>query len=561
MKATGAQIITKLLERHGIAMIPGIPGGANLPLYDALRASSIRHILARHEQGGGFIAQGIARSTGRTAACLATSGPGATNLLTAIADAKLDSIPIVAITGQVPRAMIGTDAFQEIDTYGLTIPITKHNYLVRSAAELLEVIPDAFRIAASGRPGPVVVDVPKDVQNEIVEFDKWPDPCPVTTPPPPDRETLLAAARLVASARKPVILIGAGAVATEAGEMIIKLADKIEAPVASTLLGLGAIPSTHPRMLGMMGMHGAPCTNIIINEADLVIALGMRFDDRATGKADSFCPNAAIIHVDLDRSELGKIKQPVVALQADLQDFLRELLSLIDKQDRPGWRERVENLRSEFPLAMPDIDDPCQPYGCIVQTANLLDEAPIVVTDVGQHQMWVAQAFPFSFPRQFLTSGGLGTMGFGLPAAIGAALANPQKTVVCFSGDGSLQMNIQEMATAAELGVNVKVILMNNAHLGLVRQQQELFYGARFHASRFEHQPDFITIARGFGWNAYNLEDSLSPLDTLARALHEPGPVLVNVPIPQTVNVLPMVPPGAPNIQMIGGNYHVTQNA
>lgn len=561
MKATGAQIITELLERHGISIIPGIPGGANLPLYDALRASSIRHILARHEQGGGFIAQGMARTTGRTAACLATSGPGATNLITAIADAKLDSIPIVAITGQVPRPMIGTDAFQEIDTYGLTIPITKHNYLVRSAAELLEVIPEAFRIAASGRPGPVVVDVPKDVQTETVEFDKWPEPSPIASPPPPEREALCAAAQLIASARQPVILIGAGAVATEAGDLIIKLADKIEAPIASTLLGLGAIPSTHPRMLGMMGMHGAPCTNFIINEADLVIALGMRFDDRATGKADTFCPNAAIIHVDLDRSELGKIKQPVVAVQANLRDFLNELLPLVEAQNRPAWRERVETLRCGSPLAMPDADDPCQPYGCIVQTANLLDDAPIVVTDVGQHQMWVAQAFPFSFPRQFLTSGGLGTMGFGLPAAIGASLANPGKTVVCFSGDGSLLMNIQEMATAAELGVNVKVILMNNAHLGLVRQQQELFYGARFHASRFEHQPDFVAIARGFGWRAYSLKDSPAPLDMLARALHDRGPVLVNVPIPQTMNVLPMVPPGAPNTQMIGGVSHVTQNA
>jgi acetolactate synthase-1/2/3 large subunit len=559
MKATGAQIITQLLERHGITMVPGIPGGANLPLYDAVRASSIRHILARHEQGGGFIAQGMARVTGRTAVCFATSGPGATNVLTAIADAKLDSVPLVAITGQVARPMIGTDAFQEIDTYGLTIPITKHNYLVRSAAELLDVIPEAFRIAASGRPGPVVVDVPKDVQTEIAEFDKWPEPLPLSPPPAPRTDDIRRASELIAQASRPVILIGAGVVAADAGALVLQLADAIEAPVASTLLGLGAIPSNHPRMLGMLGMHGAPATNYIVHEADLVIALGMRFDDRATGKVDEFCPGAAIIHVDIDRSELGKIKQPAVAIEADVKQFLAALLPQIGRVPRPQWHERVEALRREFSLEIPEADDPRQPYGCVLQVARLLAaDAPVVVTDVGQHQMWVAQAFPFTWPRQWLTSGGLGTMGFGLPAAIGAALARPDKTVVCFSGDGSLLMNIQEMATAAELGVNVKVILMNNAHLGLVRQQQELFYGARFHASHFEFEPDFTAIARGFGWNATRLGDAGDPLESLATALHQPGPTLVDVPIPQTMNVLPMVPPGAPNTRMIGGYANVS---
>ncbi|MGB9691326.1 MAG: biosynthetic-type acetolactate synthase large subunit [Candidatus Sumerlaeaceae bacterium] len=560
MKATGAQIIAHLLERHGVTIVPGIPGGANLPLYDAVRASRVRHILARHEQGGGFIAQGMARTTGRTAVCFATSGPGATNLLTAIADAKLDSIPIVAITGQVPRAMIGTDAFQEIDTYGLTIPITKHNYLVRSAAELLEVIPDAFRIAGSGRPSPVVVDVPKDVQNEMVEFDHWPDPLPLAPPPKPNAEEIQRARQLMEPAERPVILIGAGVVAADAGRLVIELAEALDAPIASTLLGLGAVPSTHPRMLGMMGMHGAPATNFIIHESDLVVALGMRFDDRATGKVDEFCPNAAIIHVDLDRCELGKIKRPALAVEADVRQFLSQLLPHLTPSTRPAWHQRTDQLRAEFPLVMSDTDDPCQPYGCVLQTANLLDDAPIVVTDVGQHQMWVAQAFPFSFPRQLLTSGGLGTMGFGLPTAIGAALARPEKTIVLFSGEGSFLMNIQEMATAAELRVNVKVILMNNAHLGLVRQQQELFYGARFHATRFEFEPDFAAIARGFGWKAYDLGQSRDPMHTMATALSQEGPCLINVPIPRTLNVLPMVPPGAPNTKMIGGTPHVCQN-
>ncbi len=559
MKATGAQIIAHLLERHGISIVPGIPGGANLPLYDAVRASRIRHILARHEQGGGFIAQGMARVSGKTAVCFATSGPGATNALTAIADAKLDSIPLVAITGQVPRAMIGTDAFQEIDTYGLTIPITKHNYLVRSAAELLEVIPEAFRIAGSGRPGPVLIDVPKDVQNESVEFEKWPDPVPLRTPPSPRDEDLQEAAQLIARAQRPVILVGAGVVATNAGQLVVQLAEMIEAPMASTLLGLGAVPSSHARMLGMLGMHGAPSTNLIVHEADLVIALGMRFDDRATGKADEFCPCAAIIHVDVDRSELGKIKRPAVGIEADVKEFLTKLLPRLGPSNRQEWKLRTDALRREMPLEMPDADDPCSPYGCVLQTASILaDDEPVVVTDVGQHQMWVAQAYPFTWPRQWLTSGGLGTMGFGLPAAIGAALARPDKRVVCFSGDGSLLMNIQEMATAAELGVNVKVVLMNNAHLGLVRQQQELFYGARFHASRFEFQPDFVTIARGFGWKAFNLKATQDPRAMLEEALRSEGPTLIDVPIPQTMNVLPMVPPGAANINMIGGYANVS---
>ena len=561
MKMTGAQIIALFLDQHGIEVVPGIPGGANLPLYDAVRASRVRHILARHEQGAGFIAQGMARTTGRTAVCFATSGPGATNLLTAIADAKLDSVPVVAITGQVPRAMIGTDAFQEIDTYGLTIPITKHNYLVRDAKELLEVIPQAFKIAASGRPGPVVVDVPKDVQNQVIDIERLPDPLPVDPPRAPSLEEVLRAKELLSTSQRPVILIGAGNVASESGNLVLELADLIDAPIASTLMGLGAIPSSHPRMLGMMGMHGARSTNLILHESDLIIALGMRFDDRATGKVEQFCPNASIIHVDIDRSELGKIKTPAEPIQADVRLFLEALIPHLAPISRLEWGRMTDELRRLYPLEMPHADDPLQPYGAVLQTAKLLEEEPIVVTDVGQHQMWVAQAYPFTFARQWLTSGGLGTMGFGFPAAIGASLARPSKTVVCFSGDGSFLMNIQEMATAAELNVNVKVILFNNGSLGLVRQQQELFYGARYHASRFEFQPDFVAIARGFGWKAFDLSASSHPQETLAQALNTTGPCLINVPIDDSLNVLPMVPPGAANIEMIGGQTHVAHSA
>jgi acetolactate synthase-1/2/3 large subunit len=556
MKITGAALTMRLLERQGIDTIPGIPGGANLPLYDALRDSTIRHVLARHEQGAGFIAQGMARATGRPAVCFGTSGPGATNLLTAIADAKLDSIPLVAVTGQVPRAMIGTDAFQEIDTYGLTVPITKHNYLVRSVAELLEVVPDAFRVAGSGRSGPVVVDVPKDVQNETISVDRLPDPGRPDAPPALRADAIAAAATLIDQAMRPVFLVGAGVIAAGAADVLRRIADTACIPVASTLLGLGAMPDGHPLALGMVGMHAARYTNLLLEECDLLVALGIRFDDRATGKAAEFCPRAKIVHVDIDASELGKIKRPDVAIEADVGDALRALEPLLRPVSRPTWTGRLAHLRELHPLAMPGADDPLQPYGIIRRTAALVGPDALVTSDVGQHQMWVAQAFPFTRPRQWLTSGGLGTMGFGLPAAIGAALATPGRPVVCFTGDGSLLMNLQELATAAEERVAVKVVLLNNARLGLVRQQQQLFYGGRYHASTFRAEPDFAAIARGFGIRAYDLGTGGDADETLACAIREPGPVLVNVPIAADENVYPMVPPGAANRDMIGGERH-----
>jgi acetolactate synthase-1/2/3 large subunit len=559
MKTTGAQLTTRLLERQGITTIAGIPGGASLPLYDALRASTIRHVLARHEQGAGFIAQGMARATGRPAVCFGTSGPGATNLLTAIADAKLDSIPLVAVTGQVPRAMIGTDAFQEIDTYGLTIPITKHNFLVRSAAELLEVIPDAFRIATSGRPGPVVIDVPKDVQNEPIEIDALPEPGKPDPPPHFSDDDIARAAALINQARRPVLLIGAGIIAANASPDLRRLAEKASMPVAATLLGLGALPHDHPLFLGMIGMHAARFTNLLLEECDLLIGLGVRFDDRATGKVAEFCPRAKILHIDIDPSELGKIKQPCLGIVADVGRALRALEPRVAATSRREWIQRMATLRALHPLAMPGADDPLRPYGIVRHTAALVPDDSVVTTDVGQHQMWAAQAYPLTRPRQWLTSGGLGTMGFGLPAAIGAALAEPLRTVVCFSGDGSLLMNLQELATAAEENVNVKVILLNNAHLGLVRQQQQLFYGERFHASRFRAEPDFAAIARGFGITAYDLGKAANPLAALARALGEPGPCLVNVPIAAEENVYPMVAPGGANRDMIGGETHASE--
>lgn len=551
---TGAQIVVRLLERQGVRTLAGIPGGAILPIYDALsQSSTIHHVLARHEQGAGFIAQGMARATGQVAVCLASSGPGATNLLTAIADAKLDSIPMVAITGQVPKSMIGTDAFQEVDTYGLSIPITKHNFLVGSAEELLEAIPRAFRLAASGRPGPVLVDIPKDVQNQSVEVGEWPEPGAADPAPAPGTDLIACAAEMINEAERPVLYLGGGVVHSGASGLAVALAEKAGLPSVMTLMALGAMPVDHLLSLGMLGMHGARCTNFALDECDLLIAVGARFDDRATGKVAAFCPLAKIIHIDIDPSELDKIKTAHVGIAGDVKSVLEQLLPKVDIILRKPWLSRVADLKADYPLRMPGIDDPRSHYGLIRAVADCVDDEATITTDVGQHQMWVAQAYPLRRPRQWLTSGGLGTMGFGLPAAIGAALAEPQRTVVCFTGDGSILMNVQEFATAAEEEANVKVVLMNNASLGLVFQQQTMFYGERIFASKFRGMPDFIKVAEGFGWQTLDLDHAGDPITALRAAISLPGPVLIHASIDMREQVLPMVAPGAANKDMIGG--------
>ena len=551
---TGSQVVVRLLERQGIRRIPGIPGGAILPFYDALSQSTlIEHVLARHEQGAGFMAQGAARATGEVAVCLATSGPGATNLLTAIADAKLDSIPMVAITGQVPTSMIGTDAFQEVDTYGLTIPITKHNFLVGSARELLEVIPKAFSLAASGRPGPVLVDIPKDVQNERIEVSEWPEPGRPEAVPEADAQLIERAAAMINDAQRPILYLGGGVVHSGAAAQAVELAEKASLPTVMTLMALGAMPVDHALSLGMLGMHGARCTNLALEECDLLIAVGARFDDRATGKVSAFCPNAKIIHVDIDRSELDKIKTAHVGIRGDVTQVLGKLLPQVKSSLRQDWLSRVGDLKATCPLQMPGVDDPRTPYGLIRAVADCLDDSAIIATDVGQHQMWVAQAYPLRRPHQWLTSGGLGTMGFGLPAAIGAAMAQPERTVVCFSGDGSILMNIQELVTAAEENANVKVVLMNNASLGLVFQQQTMFYGKRIFSSKFKGEPDFLKISEGFGWQTLDLDTASDPKSALAAALSVRGPTFIHASIDRHEQVLPMVAPGAANKDMIGG--------
>ncbi|ENT3298878.1 acetolactate synthase large subunit [Enterobacter asburiae] len=548
---TGAQLIVHLLERQGITTVAGIPGGTVLPLYDALSQSTqIRHVLARHEQGAGFIAQGMARTQGKPAVCMACSGPGATNLVTAIADARLDSIPLICITGQVPSSMIGTDAFQEVDTYGISIPITKHNYLVRDISELPQVISDAFRIAQSGRPGPVWIDIPKDVQTAEIEIDVLPEPGERAPAPEFSAESVRDAAAMINAAKRPVLYLGGGAI--NAADEIREFAEKANLPTTMTLMALGMLPKAHPLSLGMLGMHGARSTNYILQEADLLIVMGARFDDRAIGKTEQFCPNAKIIHVDIDRAELGKIKQPHVAIQGDVAEVLAQLIPQTDAAERADWRQLVADLQREFPGAIPTEGDPLSHYGLINAVAACVDDSTIITTDVGQHQMWTAQAYPLNRPRQWLTSGGLGTMGFGLPAAVGAALANPDRKVICFSGDGSLMMNIQEMATAAENQLDVKIILMNNEALGLVHQQQSLFYKQGVFAATYPGMINFMQIAAGFGLHTCDLNAEEDAHAALQAAISRPGPALIHVRIDPEQKVYPMVPPGAANTEMVG---------
>ena len=557
MKYSGAEITIKLLEKEGIDIIAGIPGGTNLPLYSALAKSEIRHILARHEQAAGFMSHGMARSTGKTAVCFACSGPGATNLMTAIADAKMDSVPLIAITGQVPSSLIGTDAFQEVDTYGMTIPITKHNFLIRSTEELLSAIPEAFRIASEGRPGPVLIDIPKDVQLEMIEVESFDRPCDENDLSICiDEAAIERTAEMINSSEKPVLYTGGGIILSGAEEMLLDFAHKNSIPVASTLMGLGCFPNSDDMFIGMLGMHGQRYTNYIMHEADLLLAFGTRFDDRATGKVKEFCPDARIIHIDIDGSEINKIKKADIAIQGDIKQAIKQLLPLIEHNDRKEWTKTIMDMREKHPIYKNKKQDEQLPETMIKKIGAFAGEEAIITTDVGQHQMWVAQYYPFSKPRTLLTSGGLGTMGFGFPVAIGAGLANPGKKVICFSGDGSFLMNIQELSTLSELDLDIKIIIFNNRHLGLVRQQQEYFYGKEYIASQFNCKTDFARIAEGFGIESYDLKMAETPFLTLEKAIKKEGPVLINIPLAPEENITPMVAPGCANYEMIGGEVH-----
>jgi acetolactate synthase-1/2/3 large subunit len=457
----------------------------------------------------------------------------------------------VAITGQVASSMIGTDAFQEVDTFGMTLNITKHSYLVKDVKDLPQIIPEAFRIAETGRTGPVLIDVPKDVQLAELNFDHWPDIPMVSDNHKIDAEKTAEIARIINSAKRPLIYAGGGIMHADATETLYTLACMNSIPVALTLMGLGAFSPRDPLYLGMLGMHGSPCTNYILDEIDLLLAFGARFDDRAIGKMKEFCPQASIIHIDIDGSEIDKIKKSTIYLIADIKNALEHITPLIENNRREEWRKRIKTIKDEHPLPLPLSNDPLNPLNLIRSISTIAHHDAIVTTDVGQHQMWVAQCYPFHFPRTFLTSGGLGTMGFGLPAAIGAALANPDKQIICISGDGSIQMNIQEMATLAELNLNVAVIIMNNQHLGLVRQQQELFFNSNFIASKFDSRLDFAAIGRQFGIRGIALSETIDPVKTIEVMLKEKGPCIIDAPIHYSENVFPMVPPGAANREMI----------
>src|SRR5690606_30157156 len=480
---TGAELAIALLERQGITHVAGIPGGANLPLYDALGESRIVHVLARSEQGAGFIAQGMARVSGSPGVCLVTSGPGVTNVLTALADARLDSIPVVCISGQVPLALIGTDAFQEVDACGVSLPLTKHRVMVRSADELLEAIPEAFRIAASGRPGPVLVDIPKDVQQTRIDIHDWPDPGCATPPKAAEPAAVEAAAREIAASRRPILYLGGGVVHAGGAALARRLAERADLPTVMTLMALGCLPHDHPLSLGMLGMHGAAATNHALQRSDLLVAVGARFDDRATGNLEKFCPHARVVHLDIDPAEINKLRRADCALVGDVTPTLEALLRVVQPADRVDWHDEIAAIRRAHPEPPPP-PGLADPRALIRFVGDVLGPDAVVTTDVGQHQMWAAQAYPFARTRQWLTSGGLGTMGFGLPAAIGAALAEPGRPVVCITGDGSILMNLQELAVAAELDLDIKLRMLDNGALGLVRQQQDLFYGGRRVASQ-----------------------------------------------------------------------------
>ena len=550
---SGSQLLIKLLERQGITHVAGIPGGANLPMYDALVGSRIKHVLARHEQGAGFIAQGMARVSGNAQVCFASSGPGATNLITAVADAKMDSVPLIAITGQVSQNMIGTDAFQEIDTFGLMLPITKHNWIVRSAEELLEVIPQAFRVALSGRPGPVSIDIPKDVQNQLITIAEFPEPGVREPNPVFPQELVQSMLEKIKQAQRPILMIGGGIIYANACHDLRTFAERLDIPAVQTFMGLGILPDNHPLSLGMLGMHGAPYTNLVLEECDLIVGLGIRFDDRATGKVSEFCPNANVIHVDIDHSEIDKVLPSALSIRADVGEVLKSANRLMADNQRPVWRQRVAQLKQKFPLNLEGDKDLFRPYGAIKTIATMLDDSVSVTTDVGQHQMWVAQAYPINRPRQWVSSGGLGTMGFGLPTAIGMALAEPHRKVICFSGDGSIMMNIQELATAAEENLDVKIVILNNQHLGLVRQQQSLFYGKNLSAVKFQQQVDFAALANTMGLAGLDLNTEENPKSALQKALLQHGPCVINLPISETEMVFPMVAPGGANRDMIFG--------
>ncbi|MCZ2076807.1 MAG: biosynthetic-type acetolactate synthase large subunit [Bryobacteraceae bacterium] len=562
---SGAKILLECLVREGVDCIFGYPGGVTLPLYDAMYENPIRHVLVRHEQNACFAAEGYARSTGRVGVCCATSGPGATNLVTGLVDALMDSIPVVAITGQVSTGLIGSDAFQEADTFGITRSCTKHNYLVKNIGDLPQVIHEAFHIASSGRPGPVLVDIPKDIFQGQAHY------VPVSSIHLPGYKVfteghtgqIRRAAQMIWQAERPFVYAGGGIVASGASAELREFVELIDAPAVNTLMGLGALPADHPNFISMPGMHGSYAANMGMSGSDLLIALGVRFDDRVTGRLAAFAPHAKVIHVDIDPSEIGKNRAADLPIVGDCKRVIARLNKVLtetapaeagrNSEARRNWWRQIRQWKEEHPLTPAFSTTEIKPQHLMVEIDRISNGRAIVSADVGQHQMWAAQFIRFNEPRLWLNSGGLGSMGFGLPAAIGAAFANPDKIVFAVVGDGGFQMSIPELATMANYGLNVKVVVMNNGYLGMVRQWQSLFYNNRLCAVELEAFPDAAKLAGAYGFTGRTIESPADLVPALQEAIREPGPYLLNVRVSPNENVYPMVPAGAAINEMVLG--------
>jgi acetolactate synthase-1/2/3 large subunit len=553
---SGAKILVESLQREGTEIIFGYPGGVVLPIYDELYDSSLRHILVRHEQAAAHAADGYARASGRVGVCLATSGPGACNLVTGIATAYMDSAPIVAITGQVPTNLLGNDAFQESDITGITMPITKHNYLLKSAGDISRVIREAFYIAGTGRKGPVLIDIPKDVSTGLANDTALPEKVTLRGYNPTykgHKRQIDKAVELLVKAERPLIYAGGGVIASDASGELVSLATMLGIPVTTTLMGIGCTPCDHPLNLGMLGMHGTEYANFAVMESDLLIAIGARFDDRVTGKIDTFAPHAKIVHIDIDPAEIGKNKRIDVPIVGDVKAVLEDMLSGLKKNNAyEPWLKKIRHWRQHHPLRVKD-DGRLHPQQIVRALSELVKGEAVIVSEVGQNQMWTAQHFCFRHPRTWITSGGLGTMGYGLPAAMGAHFARPDVPVFDIAGDGSIQMNIQEMGTVAANKIPVKVAILNNMYLGMVRQWQELFFDRRY--SFTELPPvDFVGIANAYGIDGIQVESPDEVLPALKASLDCDGPFVMDFRIEREENVFPMVPAGAAINEMIGGH-------
>jgi len=559
MKLTGAQILLKTLKDEGVDTIFGYPGGCVIDIYDELLRSELRHIFVRHEQGAIHAADGYARASGRVGVCLVTSGPGATNTITGIANAYMDSIPVVIITGQVPSHLIGNDAFQEVDIVGITRPCTKHNYLVNSTEELAQIIKEAFFIASAGRPGPVLVDIPKNVVQESIEY-KPPKAVKLRSYNPtynPNMKQLYKVVALIREARRPIIFAGGGVQLSQASAELTELAHKTRIPVTTSLMGMGAFPGSDPLCLGMIGMHGTFRANTSSGKCDLMIAVGVRFDDRVTGKTDTFAPQAKIVHIDIDPTTIRKNIPVAVPVVGDCKITLTHLNKLLDETDlsdvqkkRKPWLDQIEEWKSTRPLAYRQ-GDIIKPQYVVEKLYELTQGKAIISTEVGQNQMWAAQYYHFDRPQHFLTSGGLGAMGFGLPAAIGAQIACPDKLVVDIAGDASIQMNIQEMATAVQYCLPVKIVILNNGYLGMVRQWQEFFYEKRYACTLMEHAPDFVKLAEAYGAVGLRARKPEEVEAVLKEGLFSPATVIMDFVVEREECVYPMVPAGAPITEML----------